>query len=62
MYTAAWVKSQARMASTSNQETFKAEVAGRLLLDVLRQVHLGAHGGGGGGVTLAGLQAIMVNC
>jgi hypothetical protein len=39
MYSAAWVKSQSRMASTSNQETFRAQgLAGRLVLDVLRQV------------------------
>lgn len=41
MYSVAWVKSQSRMASTSNQETFKADgVAGRIVLDVLRQVGL----------------------
>lgn len=35
----AWVKSQSRMASTSNQETFKAEgLSGRVVYDVLRQV------------------------
>jgi DNA polymerase delta subunit 1 len=38
MYSAAWVKQQARMASTSNQETFRADVEGRVVLDVLRQV------------------------
>jgi hypothetical protein len=39
MYSAAWVKSQSRMASTSNQETFRAlGLPGRLVLDVLRQV------------------------
>ena len=38
MYSAAWVKSQARMASTSNQETFRADVEGRLVFDILRQV------------------------
>lgn len=39
MYSAAWVKSQARMASTSNQETFRTELEGRLVFDILRQVH-----------------------
>ncbi|KAF8067421.1 POLD1 [Scenedesmus sp. PABB004] len=39
MYNVAWVKSQSRMASTSNQETFRAEgLQGRMVLDVLRQV------------------------
>lgn len=38
MYSVAWVKQQARMASTSNQETFRALVPGRLVFDVLRQV------------------------
>jgi len=38
MYSAAWVRSQSRMSSTSNQETFKAEIEGRLVIDVLRQV------------------------
>lgn len=38
MYSAAWVKSQSRMSSTSNQETFKAEIDGRVVVDVLRQV------------------------
>ena len=38
MYSAAWVRSQARMSSTSNQETFRAEIQGRLVVDVLRQV------------------------
>lgn len=42
MYSAAWVKQQARMASTSNQETFRADVEGRVVLDVLRQVGGGA--------------------
>ncbi|KAF6253905.1 hypothetical protein COO60DRAFT_1642829 [Scenedesmus sp. NREL 46B-D3] len=42
MYSAAWVKSQSRMASTSNQETFRAlGLPGRLVLDVLRQVLTG---------------------
>eukprot|EP00854_Cymbomonas_tetramitiformis_P003232 gene3232-4076_t len=38
MYSAEWVKSKAmgRMAATSNQETFKAAVEGRLVLDVQR--------------------------
>ena len=39
-YSAAWVKSHARMASTSNQETFRAEVEGRLVFDILRQVRM----------------------
>ena len=39
-YSAAWVKTQARMASTSNQETFRAELEGRLVFDILRQVRL----------------------
>ena len=38
MYSPAWVKSQNRMASTSNQETFRADVPGRVVFDVLRQV------------------------
>jgi DNA polymerase delta subunit 1 len=38
MYSAAWVRSQSRMSSTSNQETFKADIDGRLVVDVLRQV------------------------
>lgn len=38
MYSVAWVKSQSRMASTSNQESFRAEIAGRVVFDVLRQV------------------------
>ncbi|KAK9805765.1 hypothetical protein WJX73_007272 [Symbiochloris irregularis] len=37
MYSADWVKRQTRMASTSNQETFRAEVEGRLVFDILRQ-------------------------
>ncbi|KAK9916419.1 hypothetical protein WJX75_002409 [Coccomyxa subellipsoidea] len=38
-YSPAWVKSQNRMASTSNQETFRVEnVEGRVVLDVLRHV------------------------
>lgn len=36
MYSAAWVKSQSRMSSTSNQETFRADIEGRLVVDVLR--------------------------
>jgi DNA polymerase delta subunit 1 len=38
MYSAAWVRSQSRMSSTSNQETFKADIDGRLVVDILRQV------------------------
>ena len=36
MYSAAWVKSQSRMSSTSNQETFRADIEGRAVVDVLR--------------------------
>lgn len=46
MYSAEWVRSKTtmggRMASTSNQETFKAEVEGRLVLD-LQRVVLSSH-------------------
>lgn len=38
MYSASWVRSQSRMSATSNQETFKASVGGRLVIDVLRHV------------------------
>jgi hypothetical protein len=40
MYSAAWVRSQSRMASTSNQETWRVDEGseGRVVLDVLRQV------------------------
>ena len=41
MYSASWVRSQSRMSSTSNQETFRAECPGRLAVDVLRQVLTG---------------------
>jgi DNA polymerase delta subunit 1 len=34
-----WVKNQQRMASTSNQETFRADIDGRLVFDILRQVN-----------------------
>ena len=37
-YTPNWVKNQQRMASTSNQETFRADVDGRLVIDLLRHV------------------------
>lgn len=43
MYSAAWVKSQSRMASTSNQETYKAEIDGRLVIDLLRHVLTGSN-------------------
>lgn len=44
----AWVKSQSRMASTSNQETFRAEgLSGRVVYDVLRQVRGVGRGWGG---------------
>ncbi|GMH36104.1 hypothetical protein BSKO_03972 [Bryopsis sp. KO-2023] len=36
MYSTAWVKSQARMASTSNQETWRADIEGRMVFDVVR--------------------------
>jgi len=42
MYSAAWVKSQARMASTSNQETFAMTIDGVLVIDILRQVLTGS--------------------
>lgn len=38
MYSPNWVKNQNRMSGNSNQETFKAEMAGRVVFDVLRQV------------------------
>ena len=37
-YNAAWVKTQQRMASTSNQEVFRATLGGRIVVDILRQV------------------------
>ena len=37
-YNANWVKSQQRMAATSNQEVFRATLGGRVVLDILRQV------------------------
>ena len=37
-YNVNWVKSQQRMAATSNQEVFKATLGGRLVMDILRQV------------------------
>ena len=37
-YNANWVKSQQRMAATSNQEVFRATLGGRIVLDILRQV------------------------
>ena len=37
-YSPNWVKNQNRMASTSNQETYRTDVDGRLVFDVLRQV------------------------
>lgn len=33
-----WVKQQARMTSTSNQEVFRANVEGRLVIDMLRVI------------------------
>ena len=33
-----WYGMQNRMSSTSNQETFRAELDGRLVMDILRQV------------------------
>ncbi|GIL43512.1 hypothetical protein Vafri_1225, partial [Volvox africanus] len=38
MYSVAWVKRQGRMSSNSNQETFQADIRGRVVVDVLRQV------------------------
>jgi hypothetical protein len=38
MYSPNWVKNQNRMSGNSNQETFKAEMSGRVVFDVLRQV------------------------
>ncbi|KAI3433870.1 hypothetical protein D9Q98_003673 [Chlorella vulgaris] len=38
MYSAQWVRSQSRMSSTSNQETWRADIDGRIVVDVLRQV------------------------
>eukprot|EP00898_Chlorokybus_atmophyticus_P005186 jgi/Chlat1/5669/Chrsp37S00424 len=40
-YNKNWVRSQSRMSSTSNQEVFRADVEGRLVLDVLRPVLVG---------------------
>lgn len=37
-YSPNWVKNQNRMASTSNQETYRTDVDGRLVFDILRQV------------------------
>jgi len=42
MYSAAWVKSQSRMASTSNQETYAMTIDGVLVIDILRQVLTGS--------------------
>jgi DNA polymerase delta subunit 1 len=33
-----WVRQQARMSSTSNQEVYRAYVEGRLVIDMLRVV------------------------
>lgn len=38
-YSANWVRSQSRMSSTSNQETWRADIAGRVVFDLLRQVY-----------------------
>ena len=43
MYSAQWVRSQSRMASTSNQETFSVGIEGRVVVDVLRQVLSGSN-------------------
>lgn len=43
MYSAQWVRSQSRMSSTSNQETFSVSVEGRVVVDVLRQVLSGSN-------------------
>jgi hypothetical protein len=37
-YSPNWVKNQQRMASTSNQETYRVECDGRLIIDILRHV------------------------
>lgn len=37
-YSPNWVKNQQRMASTSNQETYRVDVDGRLTIDILRHV------------------------
>lgn len=42
-YTPNWVKNQQRMASTSNQETFRADLDGRLVIDLLRHVTASSH-------------------
>ena len=39
-YNANWVRNQNRMTSTSNQETWRADIEGRIVYDLLRQVHL----------------------
>jgi DNA polymerase elongation subunit (family B) len=33
-----WVKSQARMTATSNQEVFRAVITGRIVIDMLRVI------------------------
>ena len=33
-----WVKSQARMTATSNQEVFRAVITGRIIIDMLRVI------------------------
>lgn len=42
-YSPNWVKNQNRMASTSNQETYKTDIDGRLIFDILRQVTSRSH-------------------
>lgn len=37
-YNANWVRNQSRMTSTSNQETWRADIEGRIVFDLLRQV------------------------
>lgn len=37
-YSPNWVKNQQRMASNSNQETFRIDIDGRLTIDILRHV------------------------
>ena len=37
-YSPNWVKNQQRMASTSNQETYRVDIDGRLTIDILRHV------------------------
>jgi DNA polymerase delta subunit 1 len=38
MYSASWVRSQSRMAATSNMETWRADAHGRVVVDALRAI------------------------